>query len=85
MSWANLSSLALMVGYGSLRPLLVGWVCLVGAFVVLWAIRLCLVQPKARRDQVGWTAQLTALLIAVPLVVLGAVIIYLGVNLPEDL
>lgn len=81
MNWANLSALALDIAWGVGKPMLYWYLNIAGFFIVLWAIHLVLVQPPPRRDEIGWTAQMVALLMAVPLVAIGAALIYFAAKL----
>jgi len=78
MDWANLAGLLGDFAWQLAQPFIKGGLMIAGFAVVMWAIRLVLVQPKPERDEVGWTDQQRALLLAVPLVVLGLWLFSIG-------
>ena len=74
----NALDLASMLLLGVARMFGGTYLALAGIGVCLWAIHLVMVQPPAQRDETGWAAQTASLVIALPLFVVGCVMIVLA-------
>lgn len=54
-----------------------------GVSMMLFAVHLVIVQPKPEYNQVGWTDQKRALLMAVPLFIVGFVLVCVAWGDPQ--